>query len=144
PWCSASVAARPPPCKRLSPRLPRDRCRRNPNRASIGTFNAEAERRMLHRNRSQQGFTIVELMVALAILSILLYIAVPSFRDTGLPSQLRAVANGMVAATQIARSEAIKRNATVRLCVSSDGATCATGNWQQGWIVISGTTVLHS
>jgi len=99
---------------------------------------------MLHRNRSQQGFTIVELMVALAILSILLYIAVPSFRDTGLPSQLRAVANGMVAATQIARSEAIKRNATVRLCVSSDGATCATGNWQQGWIVISGTTVLHS
>ena len=99
---------------------------------------------MLHRNRAQRGFTVVEMMVALAILSVLLCIAVPSFRNAGLPSQLRAVANGLVAATQIARSEAIKRNTTVQLCVSADGATCGTGNWRQGWIVISGTTVLHS
>lgn len=99
---------------------------------------------MLARNRAQWGFTVVELMVTLTVLSILMCLAVPSFRDAGLPSQLRAIANGMVAATQVARSEAIKRNATVQLCVSSDGATCGTGNWQQGWIVISGTTVLHS
>jgi type IV fimbrial biogenesis protein FimT len=92
----------------------------------------------------QRGFTIVELMVSLTLMSMLIYMAVPAFRDAGLPSQLRAIANGMVAATQVARSEAIKRNATVTLCVSSDGATCGTGNWQQGWIVISGTTVLHS
>ena len=99
---------------------------------------------MLYRNRAQRGVTLVELMVALTVLSVLLYIATPSFRDAGLPSQLRAVANNMVAATQIARSEAIKRNATVTLCVSSDGKTCGTGNWQQGWIVIGGGTVLHS
>jgi len=99
---------------------------------------------MLARNRMQRGFTIVELMVSLTLMSMLIYMAVPAFRDAGLPSQLRAIANGMVAATQVARSEAIKRNATVTLCVSSDGATCGTGNWQQGWIVISGTTVLHS
>src|SRR5262249_51451734 len=49
-----------------------------------------------------------------------------------------------LAATQIARSEAIKRNATVTLCVSADGKTCGTGNWRQGWIVMSGGTVLHS
>lgn len=99
---------------------------------------------MLYRNRAQRGVTLVELMVALTVLSVLLYIATPSFRDAGLPSQLRAVANNVVAATQIARSEAIKRNATVTLCVSSDGKTCGTGNWQQGWIVIGGGTVLHS
>lgn len=99
---------------------------------------------MLCRSRSQHGFTLVELMVALTILTMLIYIAVPSFRNAGLPSQLRAVANGLIAATQIARTEAIKRDTTVQLCVSSDGATCGTGNWQQGWIVISGTTVLHS
>lgn len=98
---------------------------------------------MLCRNPAQHGFTIVELMVTLTILSMLVYVAVPSFRDAGLPSQLRAIANGMVAASQVARSEAIKRNTTVQLCVSSDGATCGTGNWQQGWIVIAGTTVLH-
>jgi len=99
---------------------------------------------MLCRNPAQHGFTIVELMVTLTILSMLVYVAVPSFRDAGLPSQLRAIANGMVAASQVARSEAIKRNTTVQLCVSADGLTCGTGNWQQGWIVISGTTVLHS
>jgi type IV fimbrial biogenesis protein FimT len=30
------------------------------------------------------------------------------------------------------------------LCVSSDGRTCGTGNWQQGWIVTVGGIVLHS
>jgi type IV fimbrial biogenesis protein FimT len=98
---------------------------------------------MLGENNLRAGFTILELMVSLTILSVLLCVAIPSFRDAGLPSQLRAVANGLSAATQIARSEAIKRNTTVQLCVSSDGATCGTGNWQQGWIVISGTSVLH-
>jgi len=99
---------------------------------------------MPRRNRAQRGFTIVELMVTLTVLSILVCMAAPSFRDSTLPSQLRAIANGMVAATHMARSEAIKRNTTVQLCVSADGLTCGAGNWQQGWIVISGTTVLHS
>jgi type IV fimbrial biogenesis protein FimT len=99
---------------------------------------------MRYRDKAQHGVTLVELMVALGILSILLVIATPSFRDAGLPSQLRAIANNMVAATQIARSEAIKRNTTVQLCVSSDGQTCGSGNWRQGWIVISGGTVIHS
>jgi type IV fimbrial biogenesis protein FimT len=99
---------------------------------------------MHRRDMAQRGVTLIELMVALSVLAVLLYIATPSFRDAGLPSQLRAIANNIVAATQIARSEAIKRNTTVALCVSADGKTCGTGNWQQGWIVISGGTVLHS
>ena len=99
---------------------------------------------MRYRSKGQHGVTLVELMVALGILSLLLYVAVPSFREAGLPSQLRTMANNVVAATQIARSEAIKRNAPVQLCVSSDGQTCGNGNWRQGWIVTSGGTVLHS
>jgi type IV fimbrial biogenesis protein FimT len=91
----------------------------------------------------QPGFTLIELMVAITIIAILLAMAVPSFSDAGLSSQLRSVANELVGATQLARSEAIKRNATVTLCVSANGTTCTTGNWQQGWIVMSGTTVLH-
>jgi type IV fimbrial biogenesis protein FimT len=86
------------------------------------------------------------LMVSLSVLGLLLLMAVPSFRDAGLPSQLRAVANDLVGATQLARSEAIKRNAVVTLCVSADGQVCGPGNWQQGWIVLSSTpvpTVLH-
>jgi type IV fimbrial biogenesis protein FimT len=98
---------------------------------------------MRRRHVCARGFTLIELMVTLSVLGVLLFMAVPSFRDAGLPSQLRAVANDLVGATQFARSEAIKRNAVVTLCVSAGGTACESGNWQQGWIVLSGTTVLH-
>jgi type IV fimbrial biogenesis protein FimT len=53
-----------------------------------------------------------------------------------LSNKLNAGANNFVASAQLARSEAIKRNSTVRLCRSTDGLSCATsGNWKQGWIV---------
>lgn len=81
-----------------------------------------------------KGFTLIELMVALAVLAILLGMAVPSFTDVSLSSKLRSLANALVASATLARSEAIKRNATITLCASSDGAAC-TGNWHQGWIV---------
>jgi type IV fimbrial biogenesis protein FimT len=98
---------------------------------------------MRPRNARTRGFTLIELMVALSVLAMLMFMAVPSFRDAGLPGQLRSVANDLVGATQLARSEAIKRNAVVTLCVSAGGNACETGNWQQGWIVLIGTTVLH-
>jgi type IV fimbrial biogenesis protein FimT len=98
---------------------------------------------MRRRNVRTCGFTLLELMVAISVLAVLMLMAVPSFRDAGLLSQLRSVANNLVGATQLARSEAIKRNAVVTLCVSAGGTACETGNWQKGWIVLSGTTVLH-
>jgi type IV fimbrial biogenesis protein FimT len=90
-----------------------------------------------------RGFTIIELMVSLSIAAILLTMAVPAFNSSQLSTQLRSAANNLVASAYFARSEAIKRNAVVRLCVSADGATCSTGNWRQGWIVTAGAEVLH-
>jgi type IV fimbrial biogenesis protein FimT len=93
----------------------------------------------------QDGFTLIELMVTLMVLAILIGIAVPSYRDASLSSRLTAYANDLVASTQLARSEAIKRNSPVRLCASEDGATCAVDvDWNVGWIVItSGDAVLQ-
>jgi len=85
-----------------------------------------------------RGFTLVELMVTLLVLAVLLGLAVPSFRDAALSSRLTGYANDLVAGVQIARSEAIKRNATVTLCASANGSTCATaGGWEVGWIILA-------
>jgi type IV fimbrial biogenesis protein FimT len=98
----------------------------------------------MNRLRLHHGFTLVELLISIAILAILLALAAPSFTNASLPSKLRSVSNSLIGATNLARSEAIKRDAPVRLCVSADGATCGAGNWNQGWIVVSGAIVLHS
>lgn len=94
------------------------------------------------KNSRPGGFTLIEMMVTIAIMVILLIIAVPSFNDATLGSKLGSYANNLVASAYLARSEAMKRNIVIELCASSDGTTCATsGGWAQGWIVKSGTMV---
>jgi len=106
------------------------------------------------RKARVRGFTLIELMVTVTILAVLAMVAAPSFNDAILSNKLAAYANNFVASAQLARSEAIKRNATVGLCRSADGLSCAgSGTWQQGWIVFhdansngvvnTGETVLH-
>lgn len=85
--------------------------------------------------RSMRGYTLVELMIVVAVMAVLLAIAVPSFRDATLGSKLSSYANNFVSSVNLARGEAIKRNAEIKLCVSTDGTTCASGGWEQGWIV---------
>lgn len=83
------------------------------------------------------GMTLIELMITIFVLAILAMIGVPSFQNASLGSRLAAAANNLLASVQLARSEAIKRNAAVTLCASSDGATCAgSGGWEQGWIIV--------
>lgn len=86
--------------------------------------------------RAAAGFTLIELLVAAAILAVLAALAAPSFNEAILSNRLASYANTFVASAQLARSEAIKRNATVVMCRSADGVSCATtGTWQQGWIL---------
>jgi type IV fimbrial biogenesis protein FimT len=90
------------------------------------------------------GFTMVELLTAIAVLAVLLALAVPNFNDASLSARLNGFANSLVASAQVARSEAIKRNTNITLCRSANGTSCAgSGGWQQGWIVLNGATVLQ-
>lgn len=80
------------------------------------------------------GFTLVELMITVAIAAIVMTIGIPSFRDTIRENRLTTYNNQFITALNLARSEAINLGLTVTLC-SSDGVTCKTGGYQQGWIV---------
>lgn len=79
---------------------------------------------------------MVELMVTIAILAILIGLAVPSFNSLIISNRITSHANELIASLQIARSEAIRNNARVVMCASTDAATCTGGpNWTNGWIV---------
>lgn len=83
---------------------------------------------------ASRGFTLIELMVAVAVLAVLMTVAVPSYQRMVLNNRMAAQANDLISALSLGRSEAVKRAANVTVCASSNGAAC-TGTWAQGWIV---------
>lgn len=85
---------------------------------------------------SSSGFTLVELMVAVAVAAVLVAIAAPSFQSLIASNRLTTKTNELVTSLTLARSEAIRKGVRVVICKSADGSTCAsTGNWSVGWMV---------
>ena len=84
----------------------------------------------------QKGFTLLELIVTLAVVAIVLTMGIPSFQALIRDNRLIALTNEFIGAMHLTRSEAIKRNHRVTLCKSADGMRCAIdGGYEQGWIV---------
>lgn len=84
-----------------------------------------------------RGFTLVELMVTVAVLAVLIGVAVPSFTRIMHGNRLTSAANEVVAALQTGRMEAIRRNARVVLCPTTDGAACSsTNNWTRALVFV--------
>jgi type IV fimbrial biogenesis protein FimT len=82
------------------------------------------------RKTSYRGFTLIELMIGVVLVSILLAIAVPTFRDFIIDQRARAASTDLTIALMTARSEAVKRNRTVELTANGD-------DWGTGWTIAS-------
>jgi type IV fimbrial biogenesis protein FimT len=89
----------------------------------------------LHGRRIHRGFTLIELMITVLVGVILVSLAIPSFETVFNSGRITGQANEFVATLQLARMEAIRRNAHVVVCPSANGTSCAatTAVWT-GWI----------
>lgn len=88
----------------------------------------------------RRGFTLVELLVVLAVGSILLAIALPGYGFLVNTSRVATVTNDLVGAIQLARSEAIKRGTRVTVCKTGNPGVAApacdvASAWHEGWLV---------
>ncbi|MDT8451245.1 MAG: GspH/FimT family pseudopilin [Gammaproteobacteria bacterium] len=87
------------------------------------------------------GYSLIELMVALAVLAIIISVGLPQMSVFFKGGRMVTIPNELLAGLHIARSEAIKRNSRVTICKSTNAdavsPVCATGaeNWDSGWFV---------
>jgi type IV fimbrial biogenesis protein FimT len=93
-----------------------------------------------------RGFTLWELLAALALAATLATLAVPGFARLSADIGASAAAEQLVASLQLARATALARAAPASLCASSDGVACADpgGIPATGWLVFLGTDAVSS
>lgn len=95
--------------------------------------------------RLNRGFTLIEVMVVIAIVAILVSLAVPSFVGLIASTSISRTVNGFISDTRYARGEGMRRGKTVTICRSNDPAAAvpvcsggdglAVGGWMEGWVV---------
>lgn len=92
--------------------------------------------------RTQSGMTIIEVLVALAVVGVMLSVAVPSLSSYAESSQVSSDTSSLFNSLQLARSQSATRNSRISLCKIDPAAptVCANGeSWASGWIVFEDT-----
>lgn len=83
------------------------------------------------RGLRQRGFTIIEVMTVVAIVSVLAAVAIPNLTSMIRNAKLRGVASDLFGDMLTARSEAVKQNCNISVIPTT------TGTWTGGWKVVS-------
>lgn len=91
--------------------------------------------------RTQPGFTLIELIVIVAVVATIVAIGTPSYQRLAEANREAAQTNLMSGTITTARSEAIKRGVNVTICGSTNSTAaipaCDTTQWELGWIVFA-------
>ena len=93
--------------------------------------------------KNNQGFTLIELVMVMAVAAIVLAVGVPSFQTLARKSNTATISNEFLNALAMARNEAIQRGYPVYICSTADATaaspTCnstTSTNWEDGWLMM--------
>lgn len=83
------------------------------------------------------GFTLIELMVAVAVMGVLAAVTLPTIGSMLSNNRSVAMTNELVTALWVARSESLRRGRPVTVCSTTNGTGCALAtDWATGWIAV--------
>jgi len=93
---------------------------------------------MFQHTDSNRGFTLIEMLICIAILAVLAGIAAPAFGKLIGRTHAQTARSQLAVALNEARIAAVSRGMHVVVCPSEDQRTCSdTTQWQRGWIVFA-------
>src|SRR5690554_2596394 len=82
----------------------------------------------------QRGFSLIELMVTVAIVANLVAIGLPSFQSSMRSNRVATGTNELMASFALARTEASRSPGGAAICSTENGTACG-GGWNDGWMV---------
>ncbi|HET8705453.1 MAG TPA: GspH/FimT family pseudopilin, partial [Pseudomonadales bacterium] len=91
--------------------------------------------------KNNAGFSVIELLIAIAIVAILATVGVPAYTNLTSSNRMAMEISSLSEDLEFTKTEAIKRGQYTSICSSSDGKNCSgSTNWQNGWIVFTDPT----
>jgi len=102
------------------------------------------------RPKRNQGFSLVELLIVVAVISIVIGFAVPNMRQIMLNNSAKAAINSLLGGLQMARNEAVARGKAITFCPSNQqGSNCGTTNAETAYqygallMMVGDSEVIH-